>query len=507
MTQLLHSVGSVKRVSSQLPFARMIPGRGVGKERTAERIGVLHRDLVEHCSSRAERWLLLRWLLPRPETDNSLALYQQVFCDIVLLIVMCGLPSLIWKGWCPEWPNIAIYPAVVTLYGFSEGLYRKGQTYGPSVPVLIRSVTVPMLLLLLTEWKDLRIPAAVSMVAMSAAGLVLSRKFFEWQRIKGEELHNVLIVGATPAGRAIAKSLREDTSRRLEVRGFVDDRAPLSPEVLGRVEDLDWLTRSEFIDEVIVAMPGENALAREAAQTAYRNHLDLRVVPDLPPGFWPDANVERIGNVPVVTLHREPAPAWKLFLKRCVDAVGGMAGLVLALPVMAAVAIAIRLESGGPIFYSALRAGMKGRPFPCYKFRSMTVDADKKKESLRGRNQRNGPIFKLENDPRVTRVGRFIRRYSLDELPQLWNVLGGEMSLVGPRPHPVEEVNRYELHHFRRLDMKPGLTGLWQVTARKNPSFDLNMHLDLTYIENWTLLLDFRILANTLRVLFVPEGA
>jgi lipopolysaccharide/colanic/teichoic acid biosynthesis glycosyltransferase len=159
------------------------------------------------------------------------------------------------------------------------------------------------------------------------------------------------------------------------------------------------------------------------------------------------------------------------------------------------------------VIYAAERTGVKGRRFHCYKFRSMAPDADRRKESLRARNQREGPIFKLEDDPRITRVGRFIRRYSLDELPQLWNVLRGEMSLVGPRPHPVDEVSHYELHHFRRLDVKPGLTGLWQITARKSPSFELNMHLDLTYIENWTLLLDLRILMRTVRVLFAPEGA
>jgi lipopolysaccharide/colanic/teichoic acid biosynthesis glycosyltransferase len=137
----------------------------------------------------------------------------------------------------------------------------------------------------------------------------------------------------------------------------------------------------------------------------------------------------------------------------------------------------------------------------------MTTGADQLKETLRARNQREGPIFKLEDDPRITRFGRFIRRYSLDELPQLWNVLRGDMSLVGPRPHPVDEVSRYELHHYRRLDMKPGMTGLWQVTARNSPSFDLNMHLDLTYIENWTLALDLRILMSTIRVVFAPQGA
>ena len=137
----------------------------------------------------------------------------------------------------------------------------------------------------------------------------------------------------------------------------------------------------------------------------------------------------------------------------------------------------------------------------------MVIEAAKLKEELRAHNQRQGPIFKIDNDPRITRIGRILRRYSLDELPQLWNVLSGEMSLVGPRPHPVDEVNHYELHQFRRLDVKPGMTGLWQISARHCSSFDLNMHLDLTYIENWTLRLDLRILASTLRLLFIPDGA
>jgi lipopolysaccharide/colanic/teichoic acid biosynthesis glycosyltransferase len=136
----------------------------------------------------------------------------------------------------------------------------------------------------------------------------------------------------------------------------------------------------------------------------------------------------------------------------------------------------------------------------------MITDADRYRQSLWAKNQRQGPNFKLEHDPRITRVGRFLRRYSLDELPQLWNVLRGEMSLVGPRPHPLDEVSRYDLHHFRRLDVKPGLTGLWQITARKDPSFARNMHLDLTYIERWNLILDLKILLRTVRVLFVPDG-
>jgi len=151
--------------------------------------------------------------------------------------------------------------------------------------------------------------------------------------------------------------------------------------------------------------------------------------------------------------------------------------------------------------------GKKGRRFRCYKFRTMVTNADQIKDSLRALNQRQGPCFKILEDPRITRVGRFLRHYSLDELPQLWNVLKGDMSLVGPRPHPVDDYARYELEHLRRLDMTPGITGLWQVTARGDPSFRANMALDVEYIERWSLWLDLKILIKTLSVVMEGNGA
>jgi exopolysaccharide biosynthesis polyprenyl glycosylphosphotransferase len=317
----------------------------------------------------------------------------------------------------------------------------------------------------------------------------------------------ILIVGGGPLALAVASTLRNDPLHRTNVCGFLDDVLPFSPVVLGRLADLDWLARSEFIDEVILVLPGQPAQTRLAAEAAFRNHLDIRAVPDLPPGPWVDSVIDRIGEVPVITLHREPLPGAALFLKRLLDITGAGFGLVLASPFMAIAALLIWWDSPGSVVYAAERTGARGRRFRCYKFRSMVSNAEYLKEGLRARNQRQGPIFKIDGDPRITRIGRFLRRYSLDELPQLWNVLRGEMSLVGPRPHPVDEVNHYDLQHYRRLDVKPGITGLWQITARDSPSFDLNMHLDLTYIENWSLWLDLRILASTVRVLFAPEGA
>jgi lipopolysaccharide/colanic/teichoic acid biosynthesis glycosyltransferase len=180
--------------------------------------------------------------------------------------------------------------------------------------------------------------------------------------------------------------------------------------------------------------------------------------------------------------------------------------LVLTAPLLLLTAIAVKVDSPGPILYKAWRVGRKGRKFRCYKFRTMVADADARKNGLMHMNERNGATFKIVDDPRITRLGRFLRKYSIDELPQLLNVFKGDMSAVGPRPHPEDDFKRYDLEHFRRLDVTPGLTGLWQVTARHDPSFEKNVSLDLEYIENWNVLLDLRILFKTIPVVFRGSG-
>jgi lipopolysaccharide/colanic/teichoic acid biosynthesis glycosyltransferase len=181
--------------------------------------------------------------------------------------------------------------------------------------------------------------------------------------------------------------------------------------------------------------------------------------------------------------------------------------LLLFGPMMLLIGCLIRVDSPGPAVYSALRVGRKGKRFRCHKFRTMVANAGEIKEQLREHNQREGPTFKMAADPRITRMGAWLRRYSLDELPQLWNVFQGEMSLVGPRPHPLDDFARYELEHLRRLDVTPGITGLWQVTARRVASFHTNMALDLEYIERWNVWMDLRILLRTVAVVLQGTGA
>jgi lipopolysaccharide/colanic/teichoic acid biosynthesis glycosyltransferase len=194
------------------------------------------------------------------------------------------------------------------------------------------------------------------------------------------------------------------------------------------------------------------------------------------------------------------------FLKRIMDVFVSSLALLFLWPLMVLIAIAVKLESPGPVIYRSLRVGKYGREFDCYKFRTMVAGSDALKESLGRLNQRRGPFFKIADDPRVTPFGTFLRKYSLDELPQLWNVLKGDMSLVGPRPHPVEDCAQYTSEHRRRLDVTPGVTGLWQVMARGNPSFEICMILDLAYIEKWSLLLDCRILFKTIPAVLAGEG-
>jgi lipopolysaccharide/colanic/teichoic acid biosynthesis glycosyltransferase len=205
-------------------------------------------------------------------------------------------------------------------------------------------------------------------------------------------------------------------------------------------------------------------------------------------------------------LRARPILITGLLVKRIMDLLLSAIGVLVLWPFLLVIALAVKLESSGPVIYASLRAGKKGQKFVCYKFRTMVDGADGLKDFLRQFNERQDPFFKIADDPRVTRLGRFLRKYSLDELPQLWNVLKGDMSLVGPRPHPIDDYARYRPKDHRRLDVKPGITGLWQVIARTDPSFETCMTLDLEYVKNWSLMLDFRILMWTAPAVLAGAG-
>jgi exopolysaccharide biosynthesis polyprenyl glycosylphosphotransferase len=318
-------------------------------------------------------------------------------------------------------------------------------------------------------------------------------------------VRNVLIVGAGGLGRRLASNFEKHPELGRSVCGFVDDWKPLGNGVIGRISELAELARTGFVDEVILAGPHDREKTLRVLRKAQQLRLDVKIAPDLF-GCEPTRETERIGGIPLICLHAERLPVTALFLKRALDLVGAGVLLILMAPTLALLALLVKLDSPGPALYGAPRAGRKGRPFLCYKFRTMVRSADALKEGLRGRNQRQGPFFKISDDPRITRVGRLLRRYSLDELPQLWNVLKGEMSLVGPRPHPLDDFAAYSIEHLPRLDVIPGITGLWQITARRDPSFQAGMNLDLEYIHRWSLGMDLRILLKTALVVLRGGG-
>ncbi len=213
---------------------------------------------------------------------------------------------------------------------------------------------------------------------------------------------------------------------------------------------------------------------------------------------------DRIQTLRAAAPNRKPL---QLALKRAMDVMGAGVGLLVLSPVLAIAALFILVLDGRPVLFVQDRAGTDGKPFRIVKFRTMRIGADAERAMLRSQNEvAGGASFKLTNDPRITRTGRWLRRTSIDELPQLWNVLAGDMSLVGPRPHPFDDVAGYSDWHFRRLSVKPGLTGLWQISARSNPDFDTWVNLDLEYIDSWSLALDLRIIAGTIPALIRSDG-
>ena len=338
--------------------------------------------------------------------------------------------------------------------------------------------------------------------------LLLYRRFD-----RGLDTRNVLIVGTGSEAQALRHHL--DSIRHLgyTFKGFIElpgsvSRAPLPlGDVVGTLDSLFQNARKQFIDEIFFTTPCERRIVQDVLDQARVHGVDLRVVPEIYDAVAWDSPIEYIGQFPTMPLHRGEVPELGLFFKRVFDTVFSVLALMLISPLLVVVAIAIKLDSPGPVFYTSERIGKKGVVFRCVKFRTMVLDADNRRAEVMHMNERDDVLFKISNDPRVTRLGRFLRKYSLDELPQFFNVLAGDMSIVGPRPPLAGEVSKYDLSHLRRLDVTPGITGLWQVQGRQDPSFASYVSLDVTYIENWSIWLDFKIIMRTIAVVFAGTGS
>lgn len=330
----------------------------------------------------------------------------------------------------------------------------------------------------------------------------------------GIGVQRVLLVGAGDVGRMVMRTVVARPDLGLQLVGFLDDNpskgsTDIGPfRALGPINNVAQTLELIPVDRVIVCLPWQS----HRTMQRLLHHCELagvkaQVVPDFFQMTRDHMQVDDLNGIPLISKRDIVITGWNLVLKRTFDLVlSALIGIILS-PLLLAVAIAIKLDSPGPIFYSQERVGRNGKTFRCFKFRSMIVNAEEMVAELAERNEASGPLFKLRQDPRITRVGRFLRRYSIDEFPQFWNVVRGEMSIVGPRPNLPEEVAQYQEWHRKRLLVSPGITGLWQVSGRSDLTFDEMVLLDVYYVENWNVLLDINIMLRSIPAIIRARGA
>jgi exopolysaccharide biosynthesis polyprenyl glycosylphosphotransferase len=422
--------------------------------------------------------------------------------------------------WLATWSAYVDQPAVVGLaYAgawigvlWYHGLYRPRARWTiRSEGLAIARATIVMALITGTVLFAIKMPDVSRLFLLflfpsqwlvTLATRVALRLGFEWLRSRGLNARFVLIVGSGPRAQAFAAKLEGHRELGLRVRGFVDDEdfeLPGKWQRIGTLDSIEELLHTQVIDEVAICLPFSkweemNAIAHMCEEEG----RIVRVPMDMLDRTIATGRVEELDGTPVYSLVSGPDRLAAFVVKRAFDVVVATLALIVASPFLLAIALRIRSTDGAPVLFRQTRVGLHGRRFTLLKFRTMVPDAEARLGDLAGQSEVAGAAFKITDDPRVTHSGRFLRRTSLDELPQLWNVLRGEMSLVGPRPALPREVDDYDLWHRRRLSMKPGITGLWQVSARRSAAFDNWAQLDLSYIDRWSLWLDIKILMRTI---------
>lgn len=344
-------------------------------------------------------------------------------------------------------------------------------------------------------------------------GRLVRRRILKRLRRSGAFHVPVVVAGSPTHVDEVTRVLRRETWLGYRVMGAVTpadiDETACGLPVLGKVSDVVNLVKDTDVHAVIFAegsFPDSQHFKRMAWELE-EHDTQMIVVPALTDISSERLTARPVAGLPLVHVERPRAMEASRWVKRAFDIVGSSLLLLVSAPVIAAVAIAIKLEDRGPVFFKQTRVGRRGEEFECLKVRSMVVDAEARKAELEAQNEGSGVLFKIAKDPRITNVGHFIRRYSIDEVPQFWNVLRGDMSLVGPRPALPREVAQYDIDTIRRLDVRPGLTGLWQVSGRSNLSWDDTVRLDVYYVDNWSVMQDLTILMRTAGAVLGSRGA
>ncbi len=468
---------------------------------------------------RGARWLTYTLALDVVLINVAFALGYVVRYDLQLLLPVFDAlqaPYAAYAGFQ------VLHSVLMLLFLALNGVYqrRRGGSWFDELYRITNATTTAVIILLAVTFifqplvysRLLLMEAGVITIVLLSGARLLRRAVEANLRRRGVGVDRVLIVGAGETGRTVMRNLVALPELGYQVVGFVDDDISKGDlgryKALGTLDSLGAVLNSERLDEVIITLPWTHhrtivGLVRLCESFGVR----ARVVPDMFQLSLSRVDFDDMGGIPLMGLKEARIPRTGRLIKRALDFGLALMGLLLSAPLSLLVALAIRLDSPGPVIFKQKRVGERGQDFYFYKFRSMRQGAEEEQDQLRGRNEASGPLFKIKDDPRQTRLGRLLRRRSLDEIPQLWNVLRGDMSLVGPRPGLPAEVAQYQPWHRQRLEVPPGITGLWQVSGRSDLSFDEMCLLDIYYIENWSLGLDLRIMLRTIpRVLF-GEGA
>jgi exopolysaccharide biosynthesis polyprenyl glycosylphosphotransferase len=465
-----------------------------------------------------------------PKSPESVRRDWLRLADVAILVVAFPMAFGLYvrlashrAAWLPPlesyWPAITLALVLWVAISCAYELYASPVAGSAKVEILgaIRAlVTVAVILAavaFLTKAQTVPRLLAVAYLAISLVSIVGVRIAWRMAAIatNASNARRYAVVGVGGIAREIVRSVAARPEWRMQFAGFIvpdSMRNRSRGPVLGTLSSLGAVLEEEVLDVVIFAVPREwlGQIQRGVALCEEQG-IEVRISLDalrFGPGRM---TIMDLDDVPMLAFTRTPSDVAALAVKRFFDVAASAAVLVVLAPVLAAIALAIRLDSPGPVLFRQRRVGLNGRPFDMLKFRSMHQDAEKKLDSLRACNEMTGPVFKIRNDPRITRVGRFLRRTSLDEFPQFWNVFMGHMSVVGPRPPIPAEVRQYKRWQRRRLSMKPGITCLWQISGRNNVDFDRWMELDLEYIDRWSLWADLEICLRTVPAVLSTRGA
>ena len=448
--------------------------------------------------------------------------------DAFMIAVAIGIGLLI-SSRASEWaidPTLAIYgtPAAIGLLWIAllvvRGSYDR-RVIGLGSEEVRRAVSATLLLFAIVAGLSYLIRADISrayaFISLPLGLLLIAFARFRWrqwlyrERKLGRFLLKIIVIGSPRTSQILADKLNQESYAGFQVVDQID--LPKNHESDSEFEG--WLNIVDAAisrnDASAIAIdPGDNAPHEVIRQLSWRiegRNIDLLISPGSLDVAGPRLSVRPAAGLPLLHLEEAVLSRSQRASKRSLDIVGSIFAITVFSPVMLISALAVRFTSRGPVIYKQVRVGRAGETFTMLKFRTMHAQADSQINELREKHELNSPMFKLENDPRITKVGGFLRRWSIDETPQFFNVLGGSMSLVGPRPHPLDDVNRYEIEAFRRLALKPGMTGLWQVEGRSDLSWKQALQLDLYYVEKWSLESDLFLIAKTAKAVILRSGA